>query len=87
MAAGSPKSSGAGGALNSLHQAEAQGTALGVRGWRLQGLKEDLGEGGGHCTDAERLIWAQSQRGRGQLLGKSGHQQESKGTVVKRDEV
>lgn len=44
MAAGSPKSSGAGGALNSLHQAEAQGTALGVRGWRLQGLKEDLGE-------------------------------------------
>lgn len=40
MAAGSPKPSGAGGALNSVHQAEA----LGLRGWRLQGFKEDLGE-------------------------------------------
>lgn len=40
MTAGSPKSSEAGGALNSLHEAEA----LGLRGWRLQGLKEDLGE-------------------------------------------
>lgn len=38
MAAGSPKSSGDGGALNSLHQ------TLGLREWRLQGLKEDLGE-------------------------------------------
>lgn len=40
MAAVSPKSTGAGGALNSLHQAEV----LGLRGWRLQGHKEDLGE-------------------------------------------
>lgn len=40
MTAGSPKSSEAGGALNSLHEAEA----LGLTEWRLQGLKEDLGE-------------------------------------------
>lgn len=92
MAAGPPKPSGAVGGPNSLHQAEAQGAAeiLGLRGWRLRGRwdsERTLGSKGHHRTDAERLIQAQSQQGRGQLLGKSGQQQELKGIVVKEDEV
>lgn len=42
-----------------------------------------MGSEGGHRTYAERLIEAQSQRGRGQLLGKSGQQQELKGIASK----